>query len=108
MGFHQKVLSFTLNERQEVIKNFFEEAIKKSVGEVNKHHVNRFSARNRRYMLAYMNQAREIRDSPPNLTYHDIEKFQKNFKSHKNTEDQDWGYIVEVWRESYLCYDQNN
>ena len=70
--------------------------------------MNRFAARCRRYMLAYMNQARETRDSPPNLTYHGIEKFQKNIKTHRNTADQDWGYIAEDWRESYLCYDQNN
>ena len=70
-------------------KKNFEEAIKKSVSQVNKNHVNRFAARCRRYMLAYMNQARETRDSPPNLTYHGIEKFQKNIKTHRNTADQD-------------------
>ena len=84
-------------------KEKFERAIEMCVRKVSKLHANRFAARCRRYMLAYTNQARLSRDAEPSLTYCGIEKFVKSFKCHRNTADQDWGFIAEVFRESLIC-----
>ena len=81
----------------------FEKAIEESVRIVTKEHVNKFAARCRRYMLAYANQGRQTRNGEVQLTYKGIEKFVKTFKCHRNTADQDKGFIAQVWRESYLC-----
>ena len=83
-------------------KDNFEKAIEQCVRKITKEHVGRFAARSRRYMLAYMNQARQTRDGSPSLTYDGIERFVKTFKTHRNTADQDKKFIAEVWTESFL------
>ena len=83
-------------------KDNFEKAIEQCVRKITKEHVGRFAARSRRYMLAYMNQARQTRDGSPALTYDGIERFVKTFKTHRNTADQDKKFIAEVWTESFL------
>ena len=59
------------------------------MSKVSKENANRFAARYRRYMLAYINQARLSRDAEPSLTSSGIEKFVNTFKTHRNTVDQD-------------------
>ena len=88
-------------------KEKFEKEIKKCVSKVSKLHVNRFAARCRRACLAYTNKARQTRDDEGLLTYASIEKFVKTFKCHRNTADQDCGFIAQVWRESFLMSRQN-
>jgi len=88
-------------------KEKFEVEIKKCIRKVSKNHANRFAARCRRYMLAYLNKARQTRDEEGSLTFTSIEKFVKHFKCHRSTADQDWGFIAQVWRESFLMSRQN-
>ena len=81
-------------------KENFEKAIRESVRKVTKEHVSLFSAKCRRYMLAYKHKAQEREGGEPQLTYEGIERFVKRIKCHRNTADQDTGFIARVWRES--------
>ena len=47
-----------------------------------------------------MNDARLTRDGEAALTFNGIEKFQRTFKTHRNTFEQDKAFINQVWRES--------
>ena len=76
-------------------KNKFEEAVRRSVNFVKRKHVNRFAARCRRYMLAYMHLDGEF-------TYSIIEKFQRKFKTHRNITDQEIRLLPYVWRKGIL------
>ena len=66
-------------------------------GLITRIHMNKFAGKCRRYMLAYMNQAKLSSDSPPSLTLEGIEKFQKSCKTHRNTADMDKGYITQIF-----------
>ena len=81
-------------------KDKFEKAIRECVSKVTKEHVNLFSAKCRRYMLAYKHKAREREGGETQLTYEGIERFVKRFRCHRSTADQDTGFIARVWRES--------
>ena len=81
-------------------KENFEKAIEQSVRFITRIHMNKFAGKCRRYMLAYMNQAKLSSDSPPSLTLEGIEKFQKSCKTHRNTADMDKGYITQIFVES--------
>ena len=78
----------------------FEEGVRYSLKQVTKRHINLFSAKCRRYMLAYMHDAKETEHGESKLTYSGIEKFTKTFKCHRNTADQDKAFITKVWKES--------
>ena len=83
-------------------KQRFEDAIKESIRFVTKDHVNSFAAKCRRYMMAHANQGRHTRDSPPQLTYEGIERFQRMFKTHRNIADQEKPYLAEMWKASVI------
>ena len=53
------------------------------------------------FMQISKKQTEEIaicREVPTNYTYDDIEKLQKRCKTHRNTADQEAGYIAELWK----------
>ena len=86
-------------------KDNFDKAVRRSVRTVTRRHMNLFAAKCRRYMLAYMNDARLTQDGEAALTYDGIEKFQSTFKCHRNTLEQDKAFIAKVWRESKVRHD---
>ena len=65
---------------------------------VKQQHVVRFSAKCRRYMMAY-NAFDKNGDA---LTYKAVERFVKETKTHRNIADQEKGEIERVWKESAL------
>ena len=77
-------------------KSKFEQVVRKAIEYVRKDHVEKFSARCRRYMMAYKN----IESGSIHPTYDWIERFVKKMKTHRNILDQERGYIEEVWRDS--------
>ena len=77
-------------------KNKFEQVVRSAIEYVRKDHVEKFSAKCRRYMMAYNNINKETQ----HLTYEWIEKFVKKTKTHRNILDQERGFIEEVWRAS--------
>ena len=83
-------------------KENFDKAVKKSVRAVTKRHINLFAAKCRRYMFAYMNDARLTQDGEAALTFDGIEKFQRTFKCHRVTQEQDKAFITRVWKESTI------
>ena len=65
-------------------------------------HVRKFSAKARRYMLAYLHfHDKEIGSTDDNhhdVSYKEIVQFVKESKTHRNTADQETGYISRVWQ----------
>ena len=70
--------------------------VRDAVEFVKQQHVVRFSAKCRRYMMAY-NAFDENGDA---LTYKEIERFIKKMKTHRNIADQEKGEIERLWKES--------
>ena len=77
-------------------KNKFENVVREAIEYVRKDHVEKFSAKCRRYMMAYKN----IENESMGLTYDWVERFVKKTKTHRNILDQERGFIEEVWRAS--------
>ena len=75
-------------------KENFNRLVRECIEFVRKENVIRFSAKCRRYMLAYLNAAEE------RLTYDKIDEFQRKCKTHRNIADQEKGFIARVWKES--------
>ena len=84
-------------EKKRGRKNF-ENAVKDSVSFVNQGgHANMFTAQARRYMLAY----KQLADGGhTQLTYENIERFQRTIKCHRNASDQDKILLTRLWREA--------
>ena len=74
--------------------------MQKSISQVKKSHIIKFAAKCRRYMLAYLHDAKESDESPAALTYEGIEKFQKKFKTHHNMADSEKRFLEKVWVKS--------
>ena len=81
-------------------KDNFDWAVQESIGSVSKLQVNLFKAKCRRYMLcymlAYLFDGNQTEESEPSVTYESIEKFQRNFKCHRNIADTDPAFIAKV------------
>ncbi len=77
-------------------KKTFEGCVRASVRYVLKHHVTLFSAKCRRYMMAY----NAYNNSEDPLTYKAIECFVKMTKTHQNIADQDKAFVEKAWREA--------
>ena len=77
-------------------KRKFEACVSASVLHVKRENVARFSAKCRRYMMAYHECDHQDEDSPKPKTYQEIERFVKKSKCHKNVSDQDAGYLARI------------
>ena len=75
-------------------KKEFEKCVRDAVGFVRNEHVTRFSAKCRRYMMAY--NAFDTNGDP--LTYKAVEHFIKKMKTHRNIANQEKGGIKRVWK----------
>ena len=95
--FYRKLL---LSENKGVSN--FRSSVRKSVEHVNIQHVRKFTARARRYMLAYMHF--DDSNIPAKVTSYDqIERFvKKESKAHRNVLDNDTGFLNSVWKQSML------
>ena len=89
----------------------FIQSVHKSLDVVSVDMIRKFSAKARRYMLAYKafgsgdddnnnNENIENNDTNRSVSYTEIEKFVRLFKTHHNTQDQEKGYILSVWRDA--------
>ena len=81
----------------------FEESEKKSIGNVKKEHVRRYSAKCRHYMMVY--NAYDNNEDP--LTCHMIERFVKIAKCHQNIADQCKAFIKKAWKEAQMNFDED-
>jgi len=84
-------------------KAAFDKCVREAITFVKKEHVERFSGKCRRYMMAY--NAYDQKKDP--LTYKAIERFVKMAKTHRNIADQDKAFVEKAWRQAILDYDEN-
>ena len=82
--------SFSLEKKNTKAK--FEKLVRETVGCVSKKNVEMFSARCRRYMMAYS----YLSENEDKLTYAMIERFVKVSKTHRNIGDQEKGFLQKV------------
>jgi hypothetical protein len=79
----------------------FRRSIRESIDFVSVDHARKFSARVRRYMLAYMHYDKGTSNNSPKPTYQQIEHFvSTESKTHRNVADCEFGYIAKIWKES--------
>ena len=86
--------SLPLEEKR--TKKKFEMAVRDAVEHVKKKHIEKFSARCRRYMLTYMG----VDSGNESLTYESIERFVKTMKTHRNIGDQEKSFIKKAMMDS--------
>ena len=79
----------------------FHKCINQALSSITVDHVRKFSAKARRYMLAYLhfNEMKRV-DTIDDPTYVEIEKLVKTCKAHRNTQDQETGYISKLWKQA--------
>ena len=80
----------------------FNACINTSLNKISVNHIRNFSAKARRYMLAYLHF-----NDQNTVTYSDIEKMVKQCKTHRNTQDQETGYIAKLWKQAVADVDDN-
>ena len=90
--------SITLEKKR--TRQMFEKCVRDSIRYVKQHHVSKFSAKCRRYMMAYNVYDGIKNGSTDQLTYEEVERFIKKAKTHRNLADQEKGFIELAWRES--------
>ena len=79
-------------------KEKFQKIVRESIEFVKKEHVEKFSAKCRRYMMAY----NAFNGDGDALTYKVIERFVKMAKTHRNIADQDKAFVEKAWKEAIL------
>jgi len=77
-------------------KKKFKKAVLDAVEHVKKIHIEKFSARCRRYMLTYLG----IGNGDKTLSYESIERFVKTMKTHRNIGDQEKSFIKKAMMDS--------
>ena len=77
-------------------KSKFDNVVRQAIEFVSKKNINNFSARCRRYMMAYM----DFKKNNKKLTYESIERFMKMSKTHRNIADSEKGFIEAAWLDS--------
>ena len=68
-GVTQKKVYRSIPHEDKNTRGKFEEAVKYSLKQLTKRHINLFSSKYRRYILAYMNDAKVTEHSQTQLTY---------------------------------------
>ena len=81
-------------------KERFNRVIRESIQFVRREHVEKFSAKCRRYMIAY--NTYNCDGDGDTLTYKAIERFVKIAKCHRNIADQDKAFVEKAWKEAIL------
>ena len=84
------------------MKRKFEAYVSSSVLYVKRENVKRFLVKCQRYTMAYHKCDYQDEDSLKIKIYQDIERLIKKSKCHKNVSDQDAGYSVRIWKNSYI------
>jgi hypothetical protein len=89
--------SLPLKDRR--TKALFHRSVKESLDKITIDLARRWSGRCRRYMIAYKHMA-EDEAAGQTKTYSEIERFVKEFKTHRNANDYDKQYISRLWQEA--------
>jgi hypothetical protein len=89
--------SLPLKDRR--TKALFHRSVRESLDKITIDLARRWSGRCRRYMIAYKHMA-EDEAAGQTKTYCEIERFVKEFKTHRNANDYDKQYISRLWREA--------